>query len=520
MKKVFFLVCYLTLLSISTMSQTPTWSDKVARLIYDNCAECHHAGGIAPLNFDNYNDASTYASSIKSAVLDRRMPPWMPNSNYQHFKGERVLEQNEINDIVAWANGGAPAGNLGTAPVPPVFSNGAKMNPIDKTVTIPTYSVASNTDVYRCFVIPSGNSVAKYISQVEFMPANQSIVHHILLYQDTSGVCQTLDNNDPLPGYSSSGGGVGASKATLIGGWVPGGNLIDIPSGMGIRLAKNADFVIQIHYAPGSLLQRDSTSINFKYATSGSIREVYVAPVLNHVAPSLINGPLFIPANTVKSFTQKYTLPSNIDISLISVAPHMHLIGRTYKVYGVKSAGDTMPMIHIPAWDFHWQGAYTFQRIMKVPRSTVLWGEASYDNTPNNPFQPNSPPTNVFLGEGTNDEMMLVYFTYTLYQPGDENIVLDSSIFATGINAPILEKLAVFPNPTKGSISLSYLLNAQEAAEIIIYDLTGRILFNQKQLPAVGLQQMELSTDDLPVGMYLINIKVGSKNNLLKFFKE
>ena len=195
-----------------------------------------------------------------------------------------------------------------------------------------------------------------------------SIVHHILIYQYNAKTCINLDNADPLPGYSGTGGGIGSSSATLIGGWVPGGNLIDIPQGMGIRLKANSYYVLQIHYAPGSMSKKDSSRCHFKYSTISTPREAYVAPILHHSSVGnggLTNRPLFIPANKVKTFNQLYTLDNVYDASIISVAPHMHLIGKSYKVFAVTPAKDTLKLVNIPNSDFHWQVAYTFQKIVK-----------------------------------------------------------------------------------------------------------------------------------------------------------
>ncbi|MEO6190469.1 MAG: hypothetical protein ABIO44_09085, partial [Saprospiraceae bacterium] len=146
---------------------------------------------------------------------------------------------------------------------------------------------------------------------------------------------------------------------------------------------------------------------------------------LNH-SFSLLNGPLFIPANTIKTFNAAYTIP-NQKITLLGVAPHMHLIGKSIEVYAEKPSKEVQNLIRITDWNFHWQGSYYFPKPVILTQGTKLVSKAIYDNTNNNPNNPNSPPKLVSLGEKTTDEMMLVYFTYLVYQNGDENIVIDSS---------------------------------------------------------------------------------------------
>lgn len=515
MKRISFLFLFISSIAYS---QTPTWSSKIAKIIYTHCTECHRTGGIAPFPLSSYANAQANAFGIKVATSSKIMPPWHADPNYNHFKGERVLTAQEITDITDWVNAGAPSGDLNTAPPAPTFPAGIKMQSPDKSISIPTYAVTKNTDDYRCFVIPSGITADKFLAKIEFEPKNLSIVHHILLFQDNAQTCKNLDNADPLPGYSGAGGGVGSNTATLIGGWVPGGNLIDIPANMGIRVYANAYYIMQIHYAPGSMTKKDSTSCHFKYSTVTNPREVFVAPILNHISAvngGITNGPLFIPANTVKTFNQMFTMDNTADYSIISVAPHMHLIGKSYKTFAVTPLNDTLKLCNIPNWDFHWQGAYTFRKIVKFPKGTKIYGVGVYDNTVNNVYNPSSPPKNVGLGENTTDEMMLCYFTYTNYQTGDENIILDSTLLnPSGIKSENTTlEFSVYPNPANNQVTIT-LVNPQMAA-VSVFDLDGKELLKTD----INETEFNLNISQLPQGMYILKITQQGETGWKKVFK-
>jgi hypothetical protein len=94
-----------------------------------------------------------------------------------------------------------------------------------------------------------------------------------------------------------------------------------------------------------------------------------------------------------------------------------------------------------------------------LARST-LHVEAMYDNTSNNPHNPNSPPQDVSAGNESTDEMMIVSLVWVRYSPGDEDLVFsdtpppgnvaceqttvsveESDLEATQIN--------IFPNPVE-----------------------------------------------------------------------
>jgi hypothetical protein len=232
---------------------------------------------------------------------------------------------------------------------------------------------------------------------------------------------------------------------------------------------------------------------------------VFIASPLNH-GSSLTNGPLVIPPNMISTFNNSFSgVP--YPLSILGVAPHMHLLGKSIKAFGVSPSNDTIPFIRINHWRFHWQGMYNFRYLVKLPANSSLYGEASYDNTTNNPWNPNSPPATVTLGEGTTDEMFLVYFTYTLYQPGDENILQDSSILLSNYpGQEISQQLTFYPNPSNGKLWLSFPTDEGNNA-VCIYSTEGRFIL-QKQ--AGNSAKSELDLSGLPAGIYILEMRNGT----------
>jgi hypothetical protein len=277
-----------------------------------------------------------------------------------------------------------------------------------------------------------------------------------------------------------------------------------MPNGFGIKLKQNSAIVIQVHYPAGSAGQLDSTRVNIEYA-DGTPREMFVAPILNHVS-ALIDGPLNIPPNTVKKYEETYTIPNISGLSAItafSVGPHMHLIGRNFKAYALAPGNsDTIPIINIPNWDFHWQGSYLFQYAQKLPVGTVLRAEATFDNTVNNPYNPSNPPQHVYQGEATNDEMMMAYFSYAYYQPGDENILLDSSLLNTSdieTKANALNASA-FPNPVNHDVYVS-IPNSKGTYTLNVYNTLGQAVFTRR---VTGNEWVDVSA--LTSGIYVLSL--------------
>ncbi len=412
------LITLFLLISFSGYGQLPTWSDGVGKIIYENCTSCHRTGGIGPFPLENFQQASPMASAIAAAVGSNSMPPWTPDPNYTNFVHERVMTQADIDALTDWAANGAPEGDPSEAPHPPTYATGSQIGTPDLTLTIPTYTVSSNQDEYRNFELSSGLAQAVYANAVEVIPGNSAIVHHVLVFSDST--------NNPI--NPTSMGGTGSAASELIYGYTPGAQPYHTPGGTGFRLPANTRIILQVHYAPGSAGQSDATTVNFKTELTPQ-REVQVDAILNH--GNMTNGPLFIPANQIETFNQQFTVPGNF--TLLYAFPHMHLLGKSIHSWGnLPITGDTVRLINIPEWDFHWQDNFVFQNAIPVPVGTVLRSEAVYDNTVNNPENPSNPPQDVSAGEGTFDEMMLVFFAYMNYQNGDEFLIVDDRILAKG----------------------------------------------------------------------------------------
>ena len=172
---------------------------------------------------------------------------------------------------------------------------------------------------------------------------------------------------------------------------------------------------MQVHYAPLITDQTDQSSINIFIKDE---------PVERYVQEHLmINFQFALPPNVVTDVTATWMIDS--DISLIQFLPHSHLLGKSWEIFAVTPASrDTIPIIRINDWDFDWQFFYSPEYMIHLPAGTVVEATCTYDNTSDNPENPNNPPEWAFWGDGTNDEMFFVPFRYISYEDGDENIYL------------------------------------------------------------------------------------------------
>lgn len=506
MKKGAAAFVWASLISMFSYAQTPDWSNKIASIIYAKCAPCHHSGGVAPFPLMSYTDAVQHAFGIQAQVNAGLMPPFPADGSCSApLLKNRRLSQQEIDDINAWVNGGMPAGDLNNAPAPPVFTPGSTLPVIDTYFQFPSFTVPSNTDYFRTFVLPSNFSTTRYLNQIEFQISNPEIVHHILLYYDPTPNSWVKDQNDPGPGFASNGTGAPSSSAVLIAGWVPGMEPEILPANFGYEIPANAYFAMEIHYAPQSQGKTDSTRVNLKFCDHPTPRAIYVNAVLYHYPPSLTNGPFIIPPNTVKTFYEKSVVFIG-DYSIYSILPHAHLICTRFDVYlTYPNSTDTLRLLCIPRWDFRWQLSYPLKKLVRFTPGAgqKLGARATYDNTANNPNNPNSPPALITLGEKTTDEMMVVFFAYLYYQPGDENLDLQTGTYDA---SPPQASLHIFPNPAAEEVQVSAWIEAGPV-ELRLYNLSGQLIKLQRygQQPAGSFAEVVSLASLLP-GYYIVEL--------------
>ena len=121
---------------------------------------------------------------------------------------------------------------------------------------------------------------------------------------------------------------------------------------------------------------------------------------------------LFIPPGDSHYQTQA-EIPVPADATLYNIMPHMHLLGKQMAVTLTFPNGKEQKLIDVPDWDFNWQNTYWYREPIKLPRGSRIKMVARYDNSKDNPRNPNSPPKLVSWGEQTTSEMCFAFLGYT-----------------------------------------------------------------------------------------------------------
>ena len=171
--------------SSASAGDAPTFNRDVLPILQKHCQSCHRPGQIAPMSLLTYESARPWAKAMKSAVLERKMPPWFADPQYGHFTNDRSLKPAEIETIAKWADGGALRGDAKDAPPPVQWqAEGWQIRP-DLIVEGPTFSVPAKpkNDVveWMWFTVPTGFTKDTWVTAIQIRPENPSVAHHMCL---------------------------------------------------------------------------------------------------------------------------------------------------------------------------------------------------------------------------------------------------------------------------------------------------------------------------------------------------
>ena len=181
--------------------------------------------------------------------------------------------------------------------------------------------------------------------------------------------------------------------------YAPGSAPDQWPEGMAKFVPAGSDLVFQMHYTTNGKAAEDQTCIGLVFAKTPPKQRVITLQLNNHA--------LLIPpgADDFRVEVQG-TLPN--DATLLSLFPHMHLRGKRFE-YDIVHEDNSMKILLRINYHFHWQLSYRLAEPHALKAGTKLQAIAWYDNSKNNPHNPD-PEKTVTWGDQTSDEMMVGFF--------------------------------------------------------------------------------------------------------------
>jgi hypothetical protein len=389
----------------------------VLPVLQKDCQSCHRPGEAAPMSFLSYDSTRPWAKAIKTAVLSKKMPPWFADPHVGKFSNDRTLGQAEIDTLVAWADGGAEAGNPADGPKPLSWVEGWRIGKPDVVVKMPAaFSIpAKGTIDYQYVIIPTGFTEDKYVQQAEARPSDPSVVHHIIAFIREpgnpwlrgmpKGVAFTpreemqkaaAANGGKRQGGDGAGGGLG----DMVAGYAPGTLPNIMKPGQAKLIPAGSDIVLQIHYTATGKPGTDTSEVGLIFSTTKPTERVLslAATTTDFAIP---------PGDPNYRIDSKIKLED--DATLINLLPHMHFRGKDFEYRVIYPSGEKATLLDVPHYDFNWQLTYDLAKPLLLPKGTVIECTAHYDNSANNKYNPD-PTKEVHYGEQTWEEMMFGFF--------------------------------------------------------------------------------------------------------------
>jgi len=424
---------FLSVAALGAANPSPTFYKDVMPVLQRSCQNCHRSGEAAPMSFLDYKGTRPWAKAIKAAVQVKKMPPWLADPHYGKFSNDRSLADADRSTLVAWADAGAPEGNLKDAPKPVEFVEGWNIGKPDVVYTMPTaFTVpASGAIEYQYLVIPTNLTEDRWVQLAEVRPGNRSVVHHVIAFIRPKG-SKWMADAEPgvpfVPGKSArkrpavegakpvdpQESALQLLQSELLVGYAPGMPAQICANGTAKLLPAGADLVLQLHYTSTGKEAEDKTSIGLVFANQPPQRREMTLSAGNYL--------FAIPPGDA-NYEVKSQITLHDDAEMVNLMPHMHLRGKDFLYKVVYPTGETSTLLNIPRYDFNWQLVYVFEKPVVLPKGSRIECVAHFDNSINNAYNPD-PKATVHFGDQTWDEMMIGWFDITIPVTADPRDLL------------------------------------------------------------------------------------------------
>ena len=379
-----------------------TYHNQVVRILQNKCQSCHRPGEVGPFSLTSYKQAKGWAEMMKEVVTEGTMPPWHADAPLGHFSNDRRLSDTDKKTLLAWIDQGCPEGDPKSAPEPKKFITGWRLErepelviSMNKSIPVPASYLGGLAGMPYQYV-PAGLPFDedKWVQAMEVRPDFRQAIHHIIAFLIPPGIRPEEALADASFGRY------------LLASFVPGDSPIVFPKGMAKKIPKGSWILFEVHYTPNGVAGNDCSKIGMIFAKEPPKIEAESLDITNHgfAIPSGASN------HEVRS-QHTFDKPATI----LSYSPHMHVRGKAFRYELITKDKDGKEsselLLNVPKYDFNWQSSYIPTVPKSVPAGSRIECTAWYDNSANNPFNPN-PKKKVYWGNQTWEEMMIGFVEY------------------------------------------------------------------------------------------------------------
>ncbi len=250
----------------------------------------------------------------------------------------------------------------------------------------------AGTDVFWNFVLTPHLKESHYIRAIEIRPQDAKLIHHANVIVDPLGSI-----TKSFPGMDVS---VPRNPLDLDGHFLffkPGATSYAEPDGFSWRIDPGSTLILNTHMQPTGKAESEQPAIALYFTDKPPTHFPYLLQLED-------DGHLKIPAGE-HDFVAGDDFRVPVDTEVLAIYPHAHYLGKLLEAYATLPDGQRKWLIRIPDWDPNWQSVYRYREPVKLPKRTLISMRYHYDNSANNPRNPNHPPKRVEGGNQASDEM-------------------------------------------------------------------------------------------------------------------
>ena len=380
--------------TVPELGEVVTFAEDVGPIILNHCASCHRSSGAAPFELITYADVADRADEIADVTGRRVMPPWLPGSDLDIYKYQRSLSDGQIDTIRKWVAGGCVEGGVANLPENEEWPEGWQLGTPDQVVKMPRpyHLPPGGEDIVRNFVIPFSAKKRLFVNAIEFRPGNPRVVRHAFAWFESTGATRGFDARDMEPGSEGMPRGVDAvhpDSHLLV--WTPGMKAERNEERAPWRLESRLDLILQLHMVPSDDPEIIEAELGLYYADNIDIEET--KPLLLRFGPRILDIPAGESTHVIED---SFRLP--VKTRVLEIYPHAHHFCRRISVTAVLPDEHNKPLIEIDDWNADLREPYRYLRPIVLPEGSEIKMQFVFDNSANNPRNPNDPPIQVGFG--------------------------------------------------------------------------------------------------------------------------
>ncbi|MCG8413795.1 MAG: c-type cytochrome [Pseudomonadales bacterium] len=434
-----------------------SYADDIAPIIAENCAECHREGGVAPFAMDSKLAVQGWSPMIREVVMTKRMPPGQIDNKVGHkMKNEMNLSDEEMQKLVRWVNNGSNVSGDEDPLTSLVWPDtkwklAAELGEPDLIVKIPPQAIPATGVVdYMDLPIDLGLTEDRWVKASEVAPDKAEVLHHIITTvippgQQTDPQALFIEAINTLPEERAAAiraemfaavangeqpnidkifrenpeidvgallGGAGGDIASVAG-YAPGNSYQLNPDGVGGMLPAGTQLSLQMHYTTSGKEVTDETEIGIYFYPEGYVPEERMSGGVGNAFT------IAIPAGAKDHEMELVTYVKN-EAEIQSLMPHMHFRGKRMKFTAVYPDGTEELLLSVPAYSFNWQLAHELAEPLKVPAGTKIVANGAFDNSEQNPFNPDA-SIEINWGEQSWEEMFMGFYSWKETNQGGDD---------------------------------------------------------------------------------------------------